>query len=125
MSDRQATIEARSQAGGHVTTSSSLRNQYLVTSGSIVRILFLALLAGIYALIAIVSTGRGWPAFCPFRRITGLRCPLCGGLNRGQTAGVTTLRHDAHGSSKARGRALSQRMGNTATLLRAILSKEH
>lgn len=28
--------------------------------------------------LAIVSVRRGWPVFCPFRRITGRRCPLCG-----------------------------------------------
>jgi hypothetical protein len=31
-----------------------------------------------YAAFAYVSADRGWPALCPFRIVTGHRCPLCG-----------------------------------------------
>jgi hypothetical protein len=36
-----------------------------------------ALLLG-YLFVAVLSVRREWPVLCPFRRITGMRCPLCG-----------------------------------------------
>src|ERR1700694_5572974 len=38
----------------------------------------LAALAGLYALFAAVAPVERVPIACPFRRVTGRRCPLCG-----------------------------------------------
>jgi len=32
----------------------------------------------IYVVIAVISVRQEWPVLCPFRRITGRGCPLCG-----------------------------------------------
>jgi Protein of unknown function (DUF2752) len=32
----------------------------------------------VYLVIAVISVRQEWPVLCPFRRITGRRCPLCG-----------------------------------------------
>jgi hypothetical protein len=54
----------------------------------------LAIVAGLYALFAVlVPVDRG-PAICPFRVLTGRRCPLCGltrashALSRGDIRGM-------------------------------------
>ncbi len=54
----------------------------------------LATVAGLYALFAVlVPVDRG-PAICPFRMLTGRRCPLCGltrasrALSRGDIRGM-------------------------------------
>ncbi len=57
----------------------------------------LAALAGLYALFAaLVPVERG-PTICPFRIVTGRRCPLCGltrasrALTRGDIRGMLRL----------------------------------
>jgi hypothetical protein len=38
----------------------------------------LGLVWAAYAAFAYVAADRGWPVVCPFRLLTGIRCPLCG-----------------------------------------------
>ena len=40
-------------------------------------VLFLGL-GVVYAAFALFSYGRDLPVLCPFRLLTGIRCPLCG-----------------------------------------------
>lgn len=60
----------------------------------------LALLGGLglaYAGYAWLAHGRDLPVLCPYRRLTGRRCPLCGG--------TTALGHLLHGEPRAAFRA--------------------
>jgi hypothetical protein len=43
-----------------------------------IRLLVFLALGCLYALHAIFAHNRSLPVLCPFRRLTGLRCPLCG-----------------------------------------------
>jgi hypothetical protein len=42
------------------------------------RLVLLRTLAGAYALFAATAPLSRLPSLCPFRRVTGKRCPLCG-----------------------------------------------
>ncbi|HEX6798345.1 MAG TPA: DUF2752 domain-containing protein [Ktedonobacterales bacterium] len=60
----------------------------------------LALLGGlgiVYAGYAWLAHGRDLPVMCPYRRLTGHRCPLCGA--------TTALGHLLHGAPRAAFRA--------------------
>lgn len=50
-----------------------------------------------YGSYAWLAHGRNLPVMCPFRRLTGLRCPLCGA--------TTALGHLLHGEPRAAFRA--------------------
>jgi len=50
-----------------------------------------------YLAFAVATVDRGWPIACPFRRLTGFRCPLCGLT----TAVGRLLRGNAQGSLRA------------------------
>ena len=45
---------------------------------SATRLALLLALSMVYAGFAYVTTSRGLPRLCPFYRLTGHRCPLCG-----------------------------------------------
>ena len=51
----------------------------------------------VYGFIALISVRRGWPVLCPFRLVTGRRCPLCGI----STALACTLERDVRGTQRA------------------------
>lgn len=61
------------------------------------RLALLRALAGAYALFAAAAPLGRLPSPCPFRRLTGLRCPLCGltratrALTRGDVGGALAL----------------------------------
>lgn len=62
--------------------------------------LHLALFGGLglaYASYAWLTHGHDLPVVCPYRRLTGLRCPLCGA--------TTALGHLLHGEPRAAFRA--------------------
>lgn len=50
-----------------------------------------------YALFAHYSASHNLPVLCPFRRLTGLRCPLCGFT----TATASMLRGDLRSATRA------------------------
>ncbi len=50
-----------------------------------------------YAVYAWLTRGRDLPVMCPYRQLTGLRCPLCGA--------TTSLGHLLHGEPRAAFRA--------------------
>src|ERR1700691_2925463 len=73
---------------------SSISSSWRATSVADPRRTSLAAVAGLYALFAaLVPVDRG-PAMCPFRMLTGRRCPLCGltrasrALSRGDIRGM-------------------------------------
>lgn len=57
---------------------------------------FAALWLG-YLVAAYVSFDKAWPSLCPFRRLTGIRCPFCGMT----TATGCLLRGDLFGARQA------------------------
>jgi hypothetical protein len=56
------------------------------------RAVLLGVLTAAYALFAAFDASNKLPAVCPFRRLTGLRCPLCGL--------TTSLGHALHGRAR-------------------------
>ena len=54
-------------------------------------------LGGMYILFARYSSRHRLPVLCPFRRITGLKCPLCGFT----TATASLLRGDVRSAVRA------------------------
>lgn len=61
------------------------------------RLALLRVLAGAYVLFAAIAPLRRLPTLCPFRRMTGFRCPLCGltratrALTRGDIGNAVAL----------------------------------
>ncbi|MFI5273358.1 MAG: DUF2752 domain-containing protein [Ktedonobacterales bacterium] len=69
---------------------------------SLLRLRLLGTLALIYASFAWLAYDRPLPAVCPYRLLTGLRCPLCGLT----TAFGRLLHGDLHGAFQAHPLAL-------------------
>ncbi|MCW3019404.1 MAG: hypothetical protein JWN10_1712 [Solirubrobacterales bacterium] len=61
------------------------------------RLTLFRILAGAYALFATIAPRARLPSLCPFRRMTGIRCPLCGlthatrALTRGDIGNAVAL----------------------------------
>lgn len=62
-----------------------------------VRPLALAMLGALYVAYALFARGSSLPSICPFRALTGMRCPLCGF--------TTALGHLMHGQFREAMRA--------------------
>lgn len=53
--------------------------------------------AALYLAFAVLTAGRGLPVMCPWRRLTGRRCPACGLT----TAVAAAVAGDLHGATRA------------------------